>query len=102
MDISKASILRRLDWVIKHYGEVSFWNNESDFDCDVQNLISQIEIYDQIWFVGHMPKQGRHSAEAIELVRKFIEKLKEIPEGDGEMFPYDTIEQLQTEYIDQS
>ncbi|MBP3793172.1 MAG: hypothetical protein ILA24_03930 [Ruminococcus sp.] len=102
MDISKASILRRLDWVIMHYGEVSFWNNESDFDCDVRNLISQIEIYDQIWFVRHMPKHGRHSAEAIELVREFIEKLKEIPEGDGEMFPYNTIEELQKEYIDQS
>ena len=102
MDISKASILRRLDWVIKHYGEVSFWNNELDFGCDVQNLISQIEIYDQIWFVRHMPKQGRHSAEAIELVKKFIEKLKEIPDGDGEMFPYNTIEELQKEYNDQS
>ena len=49
-----------------------------------------------------MPKQGRHSAEAIELVKKFIEKLKEIPDGDGEMFPYNTIEELQKEYNDQS
>ena len=31
-------------------------------------LVAQIEIYDQIWYVRHMPKEGEHSAEAIYLL----------------------------------
>ena len=30
--------------------------NESDFMFEVERLISQIEIYDQVWFVRHMPE----------------------------------------------
>ena len=100
MDISKNSILRRLDWIIREYGEVSCWNNESDYACEVVNLIAQIEIYDQVWFVRHMPKEGKHSLEVIELVKEFIKRLEEIPEGDGDMFPYTTIEKLRNEFID--
>lgn len=33
-------------------------------------IISQLEIYDQIWFVRHMPKKGEHSREAKELVEQ--------------------------------
>ena len=46
MDINKESILRRLRWIIQKYGAVSFWKNESDFSCDVDRLVAQIEIYD--------------------------------------------------------
>ena len=99
LDIGKASILRRLDYVIDYFGTATY-ANERDYSCQVDNLISQIEIYDQVWFARHFPKQGRHSAEAIDLVKVFVSKLEDIPEGDSDMFPYDTIDELKQEYLE--
>lgn len=99
MDICKESILRRLSFIINRYGAATE-ANEMDYAYDVVNLISQIEIYDQIWFIRHMPKQGKHSVEAIELVKEFVAKLEEIEEVDSEMFPYTTIEKLKKEFIE--
>ena len=81
-----------------HYGEANE-ENESEFRTDVNMLIYQIEIYDQIWFVRHMPKEGRHSREAVELVREFVAKLESIPDGCAECFPFETIEELKKEYL---
>lgn len=47
-----------------------------------------------------MPKQGKHSHEAIELVKEFVKKLEDIEEGDSEMFPYNTIDKLKKEFIE--
>ena len=58
LDICKESILRRLDEVIRQRGPISE-KNESDYSNDVITLIEQIEIYDQVWFIRHMPKQGK-------------------------------------------
>ena len=99
MDICKSSILRRLDYIIKYYGAATE-ANEMDYSYDVVNLISQIEIYDQVWFVRHMPKQGKHSLEAIELVKEFVKKLENIEDGCAELFPFSTIEKLKHEFID--
>lgn len=99
MDINRKAIIRRLDWIIRHYGEANE-KNEMDFSCDVVNLISQIEIYDQIWFIRHPPKEGKHSLEAIELVKEFIEHLENIPDGCAERFPFSTIKKLRAEFID--
>ena len=52
LDICKESILRRLDEIISHYGTATE-ANEMDYSYDVVNLISQIEIYDQVWFMRH-------------------------------------------------
>ena len=90
MDICKSAILRRLADVISNYGPAAE-ANEMDFSFDVNTLISQIEIYDQVWFVRHCPKHGRHSTEAIELVKEFVRKLEDIPIHDAVLFPYDTI-----------
>jgi hypothetical protein len=94
LDINKQAILRRLDQVIARYGEADE-ENESEFGADVGMLISQVEIYDQIWAVRHMnaAKDG-HSAEAIELIGEFIEKLKEISDGCAESFLLDLIHAL--------
>ncbi len=97
LDLNKSAILRRLDWVVYHYREANE-KNESDFSIDVEQLISQIEIYDQIWFVRHMPKSGDHSNEAKVLVKEFIEKLEQIPDGGAELFPFETIEELKREF----
>lgn len=59
---------------------------------DVEMLISQIEIYDQIWYVRHMPKDGEHSMEARNLV-------EEIPDGGAECFPFEVIDRLKEEYL---
>ena len=99
MDICKESILRRLSFIINRYGAATK-ANEIDYAYDVVNLISQIEIYDQIWFIRHMPKEGKHSLEAIELVKEFVAKLEDIEEGDSEMFPYNTIKKLKKEFIE--
>ena len=57
IDLNKDAILRKLDRIIYHYKE-SNEENESEFSTDVNMLIAQIEIYDQIWYVRHMPKEG--------------------------------------------
>ena len=93
MDLSRDAILRRLNRVIAHYGEANE-ENESDFYEDVGMIISQIEIYDQIWFVRNMPEVGKHSAEAVSLVKDVISALEEIPDGCAECFPFETVEEL--------
>lgn len=84
--------------VISLYGHAAE-ANEMDFSYDVNSLISQIEIYDQVWFVRHCPKHGRHSTEAIDLVKEFVRRLEDIPIDDAVLFPYDTIDELKKEYL---
>ena len=98
MDLNRDAILRRLDTVIAHYGEANE-RNESDFRIDVAAIIWQIEIYDQVWFVRHMPSEGKHSREAISLVEEFVARLEEIPDGCAECFPFETIAELKREYL---
>ena len=92
LDSNREVILRRLRLICSQYGDVD-WKNESDFSCEVDQLICQIEIYDQVWISRHpVTKAGRiseHSAEGVELVRDVIRILQEDGEnGDGETFPY--------------
>lgn len=98
LDLNKKAILRRLDDIIMRYGEANE-GNESDFSMDVDRLISQIEIYDQIWYVRHMPENRSHSSEAIALVQEFVARLEEIPDGCAELFPFETIADLNAEYL---
>ena len=55
LDLNKEAILRRLDRVIAHYGETNE-NNGMDFSVDVGMILSQVEVYDQVWYVGICPK----------------------------------------------
>lgn len=98
LDLNKEAILQRLDMVIMRYGEANE-KNEMDFSIDVDMLISQVEIYDQVWYVRHMPEKGEHSREAIELVKEFVQRLEEIPDGCAELFPFETIDILKEEYL---
>ena len=99
LDINKEAILRRLDRLIVQYGEANE-DNELEFSIDADRLVSQVEIYDQIWSVRHMPEEGKHSAEAVELVKEFVERLRGIPDGCAECFPFETIDELSREYLD--
>ena len=98
MDLNRDAILRRLDRVIAQYGEAAE-ENEMEFSIDVGMVISQLEIYDQVWFVRHMPPDGEHSMEAISLVKEIVTRLEEIPDGCAEYFPFDTIDELNREYL---
>ena len=69
LDLNKDAILRRLDRVINQYGETSE-ENEMEFSIDVGMLVSQIEIYDQVWYVRHMPPKGEHSLEAMDQLKE--------------------------------
>ncbi len=101
MDLNSKAILRRLDAVIAFFGEASE-KNESAYSCAVNEVISELEIYDQIWFIRHMPKEGSHSREAVDLAREIILRLADIPDACAEMFPFETIRQLNEEYIGKS
>lgn len=98
IDLNKEAILRRLDRIKNQYEEANE-ENEFEFGTDVDMLISQVEIYDQIWTVRHMPEEGGHSEEAKELVREFIARLEDIPDGCAECFPFETIDELREEYL---
>ena len=74
--------------------------NESVYSSGVSKVISQLEIYDQVWAarkVGEtVQKEGggeRHSQQGIELAKQIVKYLEGI-EGDAECFPYDEVEKL--------
>ena len=98
LDLNKAAILRRLDRIISQYGEASE-DNEIEFSADVGMIISQIEIYDQICYVRHMPGDSKHSTEAVELVKEVVDRLEHIPDACSEVFPFDMIDELKREYL---
>ena len=97
IDLNRKAILRRLERLIVYYGEANE-ENEFEFQSDVSMLISQIEIYDQVWYVRHMPENGNHSEEAIALVKEVISRLEDISDGCAECFPFDIIEELKRAY----
>lgn len=69
-----------------------------EFGIDVGMIISQLDIYDQMWFIRHMPVEGKHSQEAKKLVREIINRLEQIPDGCAECFPFEVIDELKQEY----
>jgi len=98
LDLNADAILRKLRAVINRYG-IANENNEMSFGADVDMIISQIEIYDRVWYLRNNPVEGNHSKEGIELVKKFVEILERIPDACAECFPFDTIERLRAEYL---
>ena len=102
LDINAEAIMRRLRCVIDHYGEANE-DNESSFSYDVDQLISQIEIYDQAQLSGNGERGtgengSRHSVEAVKLVKRFADELVMIPDGCAELFPFQTVDRLCEEY----
>lgn len=98
IDLNRKAILRRLDRIIACYGEANE-GNEMEYDSDVNMLVSQIEIYDQIWYVRHTPSGNRHSDEAVSLVKEFVARLEDISDGCAECFPFEMIDKLKEEYL---
>ena len=98
--LNRNAIIRRLSSLIYQYEEANE-DNEMQFSQDVDQLISQIEIYDQIWYARHMPEdhEQQHSEEAVALVIEFVEALENISDGCAETFPFETIEEQTREYL---
>ena len=98
--------MRRLRFLVCRYKEANE-QNEFDFSVDVGRLVSQIEIYDQVWFVregrtraiSDDSESEKHSSKAVELVRRFVAELEEIPDGCAELFPFELIDELRSEYL---
>lgn len=102
LDLNKAAFLRRLDYVLSKYPDIT-WENESNVSSEVQAILSQIEIYDQVWFVREgkfdTDENGRicgHSQHATSVIKEFISKLESV--DTCEDFPYDIIDDLKEEY----
>ena len=98
LDISADAIIRRLNHIISFYGEANE-DNEFNFSADLNLIISQVEIYDQIWGVRHGMNEKGHSTEAIALIREIVTVLEKIPDGCAEFFPFEIIDELQAEYL---
>jgi len=140
MDLNAEAILRRLDEIIGKCGAASEYN-ESDYSSEVNRIISQLEIYDQVWFCRELKdgtshfvglakesdvlakdsvaldknsevlakdseahdtehdKSEEHSQHGLELVKKIIKRLEDIPDACAEMFPFSTIDELNKEWF---
>ena len=88
--------MRRLRFLVCRYEEANE-RNEFNFSMDVGRLVSQIEIYEQVWFaredrtraIGDHSESEKHSST----------ELEEIPDGCAELFPFELIDELRSEYL---
>lgn len=99
LDLNHSAILRRLEAVIDRYGEANE-ENEMNFSIDVEGILSQVEIYDQVWYVREYQETMRHSQRAVSLIKEIIVRLENIVDGGVECFPFETIEELRKEYLE--
>lgn len=100
MDLNAANIMWQLYSLHDTLGYPTE-SNESAYSSGVRKVISQLEIYDQVWTAR---KAGdtrnddvRHSQQGIELAKQIVKYLEEI-EGTAECFPYDGIEGLRESF----
>ena len=101
MDLNAAQILNRLQQIYQIM-ESPDDTNELEFSYQVGKIISQLEIYDQVWVardLGNAVRIGEHlhSKNGIELAGKIVSILLE-DEGCAECFPYDVVDELKKEF----
>ena len=101
LDLNAVQILSRLQQIYRIM-ENPDDTNELEFSYQVGKIISQLEIYDQIWVardLGNTVKieEHLHSKKGIELADKIISVLLE-DEGCAESFPYDVVDELKKEF----
>ena len=98
MDINRKSMLRRINAIIMKYGEATE-ENEMFFSQEVEQIISQLEIYDQIWRCRDFKYEAKHSEKAVKVATNIINLLEDIPDGGAEVFPFELIKDLREEYL---
>lgn len=101
LDLNAAQILTRLQQIYQIM-ESPDDTNELEFSYQVGKIISQLEIYDQVWVardLGNAVRIGEHlhSKNGIELAGKIVSILLE-DEGCAECFPYDVVDELKKEF----
>ena len=122
LDLSKDAILNYFKAVLDCFGRADE-ENEMAFSGAVDQAITRLEIYDQVWFTRELSKTragkpidpdneedrdpvnqedrvAHHSQHATEIVRAIVDGLAQLAE-DGctaECFPYETIDMLCKEY----
>ena len=103
MDLSADSIMGQLYSLYSSLGSPTE-NNELGYCAGVRKVISQLEIYDQVWAARKaaetvQKKDGgeRHSLQGIELAKRIVKYLED-NEGTAELFPYEEIEDLREEF----
>ena len=98
LNLNKYQILRRLDRVISEFGAASE-RNEFAYRRAVEKILTQLEIFDQIWCERMSIEDGKHYSLTIEIAEKVIKKLEAIPDACAECFPFETIDELKEEYL---
>ena len=101
LDLNAEQILNRLQQIYRVMGSPDDMN-EIEFSYQVGKIISQLEIYDQVWVardLGNTVKIEKHlhSKKGIELAGKIVNILLE-DEGCAECFPYDVVDELKVEF----
>lgn len=99
MDLNADGIIRLLYALYASLGYPTECN-ESAYYSGVRKIITQLEIYDQVWVARKVEESvqkenggERRSRNGIELAGKIIKYLEE-NEGTAECFPYEEIEEL--------
>ena len=101
LDLNAAQILNRLQQIYQIM-ESPDDTNELEFSYQVGKIISQLEIYDQVWVARDLGNAVRieerlHSKNGIELAGKIVSILLR-DEGCAERFPYDVVDKLKMEF----
>lgn len=103
MDLNMDEIMFR---VYRLYSVLGYptERNESEFSTKMEQIVSQLEIYDQVWTardMEHVIQKGhptvRHSQQGTALARKLIDYM-ETHDGCAECYPYDIIEELKSTF----
>ena len=98
VDLNRSAIVRRIAEIIYRY-EPATEANEFEFSHEIESVLSQVEIYDQVWLARHGITAEMHSVEATVLMAEIIEMLKRIEDGCAELFPFEMVDELEMEYF---
>lgn len=103
LDLNREAIIRRMYQIGARNGHPTE-GNEFNYSTDVQQIITQLEIYDQVWYVrerdyADSPEKKHHSKHGKELAEALLDILEQWEENSAaEMFPIDQIDELEEEY----
>lgn len=95
--MNRKAFIRRIKAIIAEYKE----ENEYNFEREIRQIIAQIEIYDQIWYVREMPKDSKHSTKAIDVIEEVILLFNDISDVCAECFPFEIIDKLKKDFLNE-
>ena len=114
LNLSKQHILAYFKAVMNHFGHADE-KNEMMFSSAIDQVITRLEIYDQIWFTRELSESStsnlidpdinedsppHHSCHASEIARLIVDELAQLAKNGcvAQHFPYETIDMLCYEY----